>query len=66
MRDKLVFLGSPLGAKSQADLLGKKEFVVLEKMMGANGKLDAQYGFYKIEYVSVYQSFSIYLEPAGA
>ena len=43
-KDKLIILGSPLGPKSQADLLEKK-IIELEKVNGIVEKLDAHYGF---------------------
>ena len=44
-RDELIFLGSPLGPKSQADLL-KKKLKELEKVNGIVERLDAHYVFY--------------------
>ena len=43
-KDELIILGSPLGPKSQADLLEKKIFE-LEKVNGIVEKLDAHYGY---------------------
>ena len=43
--NKLLFLGSPLSPKSQADLLEKKVFE-LEIVNGVVEKLDALYGFF--------------------
>ena len=43
-KDALIILGSPLGPKSQADLLEKK-IIELEKVNGIVEKLDAHYGF---------------------
>ena len=43
-KDELITLGSPLGPKSQADLLEKK-INELEKINGIVEKLDAHYGF---------------------
>ena len=43
--DELIILGSPLGPKSQADLLEKK----INELGNVNGiveKLDAHYGFF--------------------
>ena len=42
--DELIILSSPLGPKSQADLL-KKTINKLEKSNGFAEKLDANYGF---------------------
>ena len=42
--DELINLGSPLGSKSQANLLEKK-INELEKVNGIVEKLDAHYGF---------------------
>ena len=47
-RDELIILGSPLGPKSQADLLEKKNNE-LEKGKGIVEKLDAHYGFFHVE-----------------
>ena len=44
-KNELIILGSPLGLKSQADLLEKKTNE-LENVNGIVEKLDAQYGFY--------------------
>ena len=44
-KDELILLGSPLGPKSQADLL-EKTINELEKVNGIVEKLDAHYGFY--------------------
>ena len=41
---ELIILGSPLGPKSQADLLEKKMYE-LEKVSGIVEKLDAHCGF---------------------
>ena len=43
-KDELIIFGSPLGRKSQADLLEKK-INELEKVIEIVGKLDANYGF---------------------
>ena len=48
MKDELIILGSPLGQKSQADLLEKK-INELEKVNGIVEKLDAHYGFFYVE-----------------
>ena len=45
-KNELIILGSPLGPKSQADLLGKK-INELEKMNGIVEKLDAHYVFFQ-------------------
>ena len=47
-KDELFILGSPLGQKSQADLLEKK-INELEKVNGIVEKLDAHYGFFHVE-----------------
>ena len=44
-KDELIILGSPLGPKSQADLLEKK-IIELEKVYRIAEKLDAHYGFF--------------------
>ena len=46
-KDELIILGSPLGPKSQADLL-EKTINELEKVNGIVEKLDAHYGFFEI------------------
>ena len=46
-KDELIFLGSPLGPKSQADLLEKK-IKELEKVNGIVEKLVAHYGFFML------------------
>ena len=43
-KDELIILGSPLGPKSQADLLEKK-INELENLNGVVENLDAHYGF---------------------
>ena len=43
-KDELILLGSPLGPKSQADVLEKKS-IELEKVNEIVEKLDAHYGF---------------------
>ena len=48
MKDELIILGSPLGPKSQADLLEKK-INELEKGKGIVEKLDAHYGFFMLK-----------------
>ena len=47
-KDELVILGSPLGPKSQADLLEKK-INDLENVNGIVEKLDAHYGFFMLK-----------------
>ena len=47
-KDELIILGSPLGPKSQADLLRKK-VNELENVNGIVKKLDAHYGFFYVE-----------------
>ena len=46
--DELIILGSPLGPKSQADLLEKK-INELENVNGNVVKLDAHYGFFNLK-----------------
>ena len=46
-KDELIIHGSPLGPKSQADLLEKK-INELEKVNGIVEKLDAHYGFFML------------------
>ena len=47
-KDELIILGSPLGPKSQADLLEKK-IIELEKVTGIVEKIDAHYGFFMLK-----------------
>ena len=47
-KDEFIILGSPLGQKSQADLLEKK-INELEKVNGIVEKLDAHYGFFMLK-----------------
>ena len=47
-KDELIFRGSPLGPKSQADLLEKK-INELEKVNGIVEKLDAHYDFFMLK-----------------
>ena len=47
-KDELIILGSPLGPKSQADLLEKK-INELEKINAIVEKLDAHYGFFMLK-----------------
>ena len=47
-KDELINLGSPLGPKSQADLLEKK-INEMEKVNGISEKLDAHYGFFVLK-----------------
>ena len=47
-KGELIILGSPLGPKSQADLLEKK-INEMEKLNGIVEKLDAQYGFFMLK-----------------
>ena len=47
-KDELIILGSPLGPKSQADLL-EKEINELENVNGIDEKLDAHYGFFMLK-----------------
>ena len=46
--DELIILGSPLGPKSQADLLEKK-INELENVSGIIENLDAHYGFFMLK-----------------
>ena len=61
-KDELIILGSPLGPKSQADLLEKK-INELEKDNGIVEKLDAHYGFLCWKIASVCQSCCTSWEP---
>ena len=61
-KDELIILGSPLGPKSQADLLEKK-INELEKDNGIAEKLDAHYGFLCWKIASVCKSCCTSWEP---
>ena len=46
-KDEFFILGSPLGPKTQADLLEIK-MIELEKGKGIVGKLESRYGFFNV------------------
>ena len=60
--DKLIILGSPLGPKSQADLLEKK-INEMEKVIGIVEKLEGHYGFSCWKNASVCQGCCTFWEP---
>ena len=61
-KDELIILGSPLGPKSQADLLEKK-INELENVNGIVEKLDAHYVFLCWKIASVCQGCCTFWEP---
>ena len=62
-KHEVIILGSALGPKSQADLLGKK-ITELEKIYGIVDKLDAQYSFLCRKNASVCQELFYFLRTS--